>query len=239
MLWTMKIAVCDDSTIDQDIIVDLLQRYFSEKSFVYSVALYEEGTALIEDIEDGCVYDILFLDIFLGKQLGIDVARELRRREYKGDIVFLTATADYAVDSYDVNASGYLLKPHSFTKLCAVMDRILDNYDMDIYEIRHRTNLIRVPYNDILYVESDNNKCILHCSNGEEHVIYKKLSVIEQELDDPRFLRCHQSYLVNMHHIQRAEDQFTLFTGDVIMIRRKNLKEIRNKYLQYIGHSKA
>ncbi len=234
----MNIAICDDSSIDRDIIVDLLNLYFSGKSVVYKTVQYGEGTNLIHDVEEGSVYDIIFLDIFLEKQLGIDIARKLRRIPYNGMIVFLTASSDYAVDSYDVNASGYLLKPHSFEKLCAVMDRILENYDINTYTIRHRNTLIRVPYNDILYVESSNNKCILHCVNGEEHVIYKKLCDIEKELDDSRFLRCHQSYLVNMNHIQRAEEQFTLFTGDVIMIRQKSLKDIREKYMKYIGHQK-
>ena len=234
MSFSMNIAICDDNLIDREIVSQLLALYFSQKSIAYQITLYQEGRTLIQDIEDGDTYDIIILDIFLGKHLGIDVARKLRKIQYKGDIIFLTVSSDYAVESYDVEASGYLLKPHSFAKLCRVMDHILEKYQVSTYDIYYRSKLIRIPYNQILYVESRNNKCILHDLNGEEHIIYKKLSTIEEELDDPRFLRCHQSYLVNMNHIQRADDQFTLFTGDTIMIRKKNAKEIRNHYIQYL-----
>jgi DNA-binding LytR/AlgR family response regulator len=79
-------------------------------------------------------------------------------------------------------------------------------------------------------VESRNNVCILHCSNGREYTIYKKLSEIETQLGDSRFLRCHQSYLVNMSYIAKADKQFELTTGDVVLIRQRNQKEIRSIY---------
>ena len=62
----------------------------------------------------------------------------------------------------------------------------------------------------------------------------KSSGEIEEELYDPRFLRCHQSYLVNMAYVQNADHQFTLFTGDIVLIRQRNLKEIRNRYLDYL-----
>lgn len=90
-----------------------------------------------------------------------------------------------------------------------------------------------IPYNEIVYIESNNSKCILHRNNGEKYNIYKKLNEIESELNDSRFLRSHQSYLVNMDYIIEAGNQFQLSTGDVILIRQRHVKEIRNQYLKY------
>ena len=178
--------------------------------------------------------DIVFLDIYMEKMLGIDVARELRRLHYAGEIVFLTATSDFAVDSYEVQAGGYLLKPHSYEKLCMVMDRVLSACDINTYQIQRRGVVTRIPYHEILYVESRNTRCLLHRKGGGTYTMYKKLGEIEEELYDPRFLRCHQSYLVNMAYVQNADHQFTLFTGDIVLIRQRNLKEIRNRYLDYL-----
>ena len=65
------------------------------------------------------------------------------------------------------------------------------------------------------------------------YTIYKKLSEIEQALTDRRFLRCHQSFLVNMRYIAKADKQFELTTGDVVLIRQRSLREIRQTYLDY------
>lgn len=105
----MNIAICDDNLLDRELIVDLLECYFFNKSISYSIDQYE--------IEDGHPYDIIILDIFMGKLLGIEVAKNLRKLKFNGEIIFLTASSDFAVDSYDVNAGGYILKPISYNKL--------------------------------------------------------------------------------------------------------------------------
>ena len=219
----MRIGICDDSQLDREMIRDLLDLYFADKSI-----------DVIHEFQEGTAYDIVFLDIYMEKMLGIDVARELRRLHYAGEIVFLTATSDFAVDSYEVQAGGYLLKPHSYEKLCMVMDRVLSACDINTYQIQRRGVVTRIPYHEILYVESRNTRCLLHRKGGGTYTMYKKLGEIEEELYDPRFLRCHQSYLVNMAYVQNADHQFTLFTGDIVLIRQRNLKEIRNRYLDYL-----
>ena len=115
----MHIAVCDDSAFDRELIVELLHIYFAQKPFQYKLAQYNSGINLVCDVEDGCWFDIIFLDIYMNGLLGIDAAHKLRALGFDGAIIFLTASADFAVDSYDVAAAGYLLKPHSFDKSCA------------------------------------------------------------------------------------------------------------------------
>ena len=238
----MKIAICDDSEIDREMITELLNRYFSDKSVKYQVERYSCGQDLIYDIEEGEKYNIVFMDIYMERLLGIDAARKLRALGYDGAIVFLTATPEFAVDSYDVMADGYLLKPHSFEKLCMVMDRILSNYASDTYQVKFRNKIIQIPFNEIMFIESSNTKCILHRSNKEVYTVYRKLDDIEAQLCDKRFLRCHQSYIVNMAYIQSVDTKFTLYSGDIVMIRRRQLTKIRGLYLDYaekISHEYA
>lgn len=234
----MRIAICDDSAIDRELIMDMLKQYFAKKPIRCEFTPYSCGTLLLCDMEEGKWYDLIFLDIMMGDLLGIEVAHRLRNLPYNGEIVFLTASSDYAVDSYDVNAAGYILKPHDFRKLCAVMDRITSRYHADTYQLRHRSRVIRIPTHEILYVESSNSKCLLHGIDGCRHVLYKRLSEIERELNDSRFLRCHQSYLVNMDYISQADKQFILTSGDIVLIRQRDLKAIRQKYLDYLSDKK-
>ena len=93
----MLIGVCDDSSLDRDIIADFLGNYLSEKGIEHSINIYENGSNLIYDVQDGTLLDIIFLDIYLENgEMGIEVARKLRQNNYCGKIVFLTASADFA-----------------------------------------------------------------------------------------------------------------------------------------------
>ena len=230
----MRVAVCDDSRIDRELFVAVLHHYFVNKPISNEIVQYENGMDLLHDVEDDMWFDIIFLDIYMNDLLGIDVAHKLRSLGYRGHIIFLTATADFAVDSYEVEASGYLLKPQSFEKLSQVMDRATREMTTNTYQVKKHSKIIRVPYHEILYVESMNSKCIMHCCNDQSYVIYKRLTMIEHELNDERFLRCHQSYLVNMDHIHQVDSQFTLVTGDTVSIRQRDLKLIRQTALDYL-----
>lgn len=230
----MKIALCDDSRIDIEIITEFLKIYFSDKMLNCLTEAYDSGDELLKAVKEGTLFDVVFLDIYMEPILGIDVARELRKNKYEGAIIFLTATDEYAVDSYDVMALGYLLKPHSYDKFCKVMDRFLETYKEDTYQIKRRGGVISVPLSEIMYIESSNSKCILHRKDTEVYTIYKKLDEIEAELNDPSFLRCHQSYIVNMSYVESAEDQFVLTNGDIVYIRHRDIKSIRQKYFDYI-----
>ena len=230
----MRIAVCDDSSLDRELFVALLHHYFVNKPISKEIIQYENGVDLLHDVEDDMWFDIVFLDIYMNDLLGIDVAHKLRSLGYRGHIIFLTATADFAVDSYEVEALGYLLKPQSFEKLSQVMDRAIRAMTTNTYLVKNHSKIIRVPYHEILYAESMNSKCIMHCCNDQSYVIYKRLTTIEHELNDKRFLRCHQSYLVNMDHIHQVDSQFTLVTGDTVAIRQRDLKSIRQAVLHYL-----
>lgn len=229
----MNIAVCDDNLLDIELTVDLLEYYFSDKSVTLNIDRYKNGANLIYEVEDGQLYDIIFLDIFMDKLLGIDVAKTLRDINFNGEIIFLTSSSKFAVDSYDVQASGYLLKPLCYDKLEKTIDKTIHDFDINTYRVRRRSNFVLIPYNEIIYVESNNSKCILHRKSGEDYNIYKKLGEIEDELHDSRFLRSHQSYLVNMDYIIQAGSQFELSTGDSVLIRQRQLREIRTVYLDY------
>lgn len=229
----MKIAICDDSMLDRSIISNFLRMYLQEYAIPFSFTEYASGKPLLYDVEDGAYYDIVFMDILMDEIHGMEAARNLRRMGFGGKIVFLTCTAECAVDSYEVEAVGYLLKPHDFGKFCALMDRIVQPQSKGQYAVTIRNRVITIPFREIVYVESNNNVCVLHRNDGTEYTIYKKLSEIEQQLCDLRFLRCHQSYLVNMSYIAKADKQFELTTGAVVLIRQRSLKEMRQAYIDY------
>ena len=235
----MRIAVCDDNDIDREILIGLLHAYLSDRVYNYKLEAYDSGVHLLCDIEGGEIFDIVFLDVFMDVLLGIDVARRLRINGFNGSIILMSGSATFAVDGYDVEASGYLLKPYNYEKLRLCMSRIMRSSDVRTYQIISRNGIYRIPYSEILYVESCNSRCILHRQGGEEYSIYKKLGQIEDELSDMRFLRYHRSYIVNLDFVAYVDRQFTLSTSDIVLIRQKDFRIIKQKYLDYLSHKMA
>lgn len=237
----MHIAICDSNSDDCEQIKELLQQYFSNKSLKFDLSFYKDGNNLIDDIEEGLWFDLIFLDTYTENptnqnKTGMEIAHRLRDLEYNGSIVFLTSStsSELAIQGYDVDATGYLLKPHNAEKLWQTVDRVLKKMNIGTYCIRYRSSIIRIPYSEILYVESSNSKCILHRIDKSTYTIYKRLDEIEIELKDKCFLRCHQSYLVNMCHVQKADKQFIMTTGDTVLIRQRELKNIKETYFKYV-----
>ena len=235
----MRIAICEDNEIHRDILEHLLNRYFSERPIHFELVPYQYGMNFLYDMEEGAYFDMAFLDIYMEDTMGNQIAHKLRAMGYQGELVFLTASSDFAIEGYDVDASGYLLKPLDYGKLEMVMDRITRNIAPSTYQIRHRTTVTKLAYHEILYIESNNSKCILHTESGESYTVYKTLNTIEKELGDRRFLRCHQSFLVNMDHIKQIGKQFLLSNGDYVPIRQRGVKAVRQAYIDYIASKSA
>lgn len=229
----MRLAICDDNALERDLLHTLLKKYFSEISVRCEFTLYDRGTTLYYDVTENIEYDIIFLDLFMGDSFGMRIAQKLRELPYCGKIIFCTASADYALESYSVYASGYILKPYCFQDIRRTLDHFMPEYQYNCYQIKQKSKIVYVPLNEIMYVESNNTKCILHRTENREYNIYKKLGQIEEELNDPQFLRCHQSDLVNMNHVREANNVLLLQNGEEVLIRIKSKKEIQKKILEY------
>ena len=229
----LRVAICDDTALERDILADFLSHYCNAHAIEYSCTMYDSGEPLCYELGDGGWFDIILLDIQMDPPLGIDVARRLREIGYKGTIVFCTAALDFAPESFDVGASGYLLKPYNPSTFERTMHRVLSSIVENTYAIKNRSQVLHIPIEEIMYVESHNSQCILHQVGKKTYTIYKKLGEIEQELTAPCFLRCHQSFLVNMNYIKAVDKDFTLTNDEVVLIRKKELKELRQAYFDY------
>lgn len=230
----MIIAICDDSNVDLTLSRMLVMEYFKKHKKMCSIITYETGAKLLSDYENGIVFDIVLMDIYVGKEHGMDIARKLRDMSYENLLIFSTITPEYAIASYSVKANGYILKPYSAHKLWSVLDRVLEEYVTDYVKVKVRNSYVNIMYSDIIYIESCNNRCILHAIE-DKYPLYMHLDEIEKEIvtEDSRFLRCHRSYIVNMDHVVAVDEQFHLDNGDSVLIRSKSKAHIKKLYLDY------
>ncbi len=234
----LRIAICDDLPSEREVLSRFLRAYFSAHPYEYVLTEYSRGEPLIDDYEDGSTFfDLIFMDIFMDGILGMECAKRVRHFAPKVPIIFLTTSPDYALESYDVRAYGYLVKPLDSEKASALLERFL----LEEYGGRQKTLLLReggrgrrMTYREIEFIESRRNVLLVHLENGEEHRVYARLDEVEHELKGHGFLRCHQSYIVNMEQIRTVEEDFLMASGARIPIRRRGGKSVRDTYFEYL-----
>ena len=103
----IKIAFCDDDSSVLNDLHELLTRYRTEKNMQLDDYSFHSPLDLISEIERGARFDILFLDVLMPGENGIEAAEEIRIYDKNIKIIFLTSSSEYAVQSYTVNAFYY------------------------------------------------------------------------------------------------------------------------------------
>lgn len=234
----MNYCVCivEDDAVSAFLLGNLLEPYLEKKHINYKIVTYESGKAFYDDFKEGFIApNIILMDIRLPEISGLDLCRAIRDDGYAGDILICTGSSEFIMDGYDVDARGYILKPYDPKRIYETLDRVLRYASVRTLTIQVRSQVIRIPVSEIRYVESNNNKCTIHCGDNVDYTIYKRLDAIEEELSDPHFLRCHKSYLVNMDFIVKAADDFELVNGVRVPIRKADIKAMKDKYLVFLG----
>lgn len=221
-----KIAICDDSKLDRQLLKVVIQTYFENNEEEFKIFEYELGDNLLDDIE----VELLFLDIIMN---GMKIARKLRDIQFKAPIIFLTAHADYAVESYEVYVAGYLLKPYDTNKLTLLLDEVLQRSVQKRIAVKVKKQHRYLEINDIMYAESDKHVLNIHLKDSRVIQTTEKLSELKKTINSKRLIRCHQSYLVNMDYIKDAKTDFILSNDIRIPIRVRGRKEIIERYHKY------
>lgn len=227
----MTIVIYDVDTNSSEILADTLENILAEKNisgYTIGKCTCKEGLEEYPDIA------LLFIDVLPENENSMDIVRKLRERNEKVPIVFVTFTTEYVVESYDVEAFGYLMKPIQLEKVRHIMNKFLKLNEEYVVKDTRGNEKLKVPLQNIEYFESKNTTIMLHLVNGQQIRTYGKLGNIEKELENKNFLRCHQSYLINMAHISGlAEACFIMDSGEAAYIRKKDYTMMKNKFNQY------
>lgn len=235
-----EIVICEDVEIERNLLNTVLRQYFHEINEEVRILEYESGEAFVADVEEGYTdMELLFLDIYMKELNGMETARRIRELECKVPIVFLTSSRDFAVESYEVHASGYLLKPFEEEKLKDLLNRILHIEMKRRIAVKQRRQYRYIYLDEICYIDSYKHSLVLHLSDGTEIATSGKLVEMEERIHDKRFLRCHQSYLVNMDYIADIRENFIMGDGTEVPIRVRGKKEILDNYYKYFTEHSA
>ena len=217
---------------------------------IENVDTYQDIRKLKKEFQAGNRPDVLIMDIChefnpalpktKERQEGIDYAYELNQRYPELQIINMTEDAKkYSQHIFlkPVNLLGYLTKPVDLIilkKLLEIAKEKQKQNDEKRVTIMCRNHKQIFYLDEILYLESRAHRTMIHTYEGEE-VCRDKISDLEQRMGDT-FVRCHQSFLVNMKYIRRIENEsFKLENGEEISISKRRYVETKNRYFAYLN----
>lgn len=240
------IALCDDETAELVKTEKLLRGYEKEHSGADLVIEHfsdaEELLCMIQ--EENYMPDVIFMDIFMpdkqGNQtsFGMEAAARLRKLEYRGKLVFLTTSREYALEAFDVDADQYLVKPVPENKLFLLMDRLLADVEEERRKyilLRIEGQLVRVSVNDIVYCEAQGKTQWLHLVNDRQCLLRMSMGEIYGLLSQyPEFVRLGAAFIVNLGYVGSLNaKEVHMDNGKRIFLPRGAYKSLREQYFNY------
>ena len=234
----IKIAFCDDDMEVLHQMNELLDRYRVERNEDITYAAFQSPFELLTEIEKGIRPDILFLDVVMPGQNGMDVAKEIRQYDANMKIIFLTSSPEFAVESYSVGAYFYQLKPIWEESFFRLMDAVLvecEKKKKNSLILRSKDGITRIDLQQLEYCEVLGRKLLFHLENGAVLESAGSLDDLAGQLMQySNFFRPHRSFLVNMEYIQNISSRSIKMVNDAeIPIPHGKCSEIKNTYMEY------
>ena len=233
----MKIAVCDDDISELKRLSLILEKYQKERNISLSHKEFKSSTELAETAQTAG-YDIYILDVIMPVLDGINLAREIREFDKAANITFLTSAPEFAVESYEVKAVDYIVKPVREERLFYSLDDILERngHERGKFVIAKSNAEVRKIYlSEICFAEARERKIIYHTETGENIECGGRFSqVCEVMRKNGEFLLVHRSYLVNMNFISSIGSAFMYMqNGEEVPVAQRRAAEIKRKYLAF------
>ena len=233
----MKIAICDDEIHFIDAICPMLEKWAKEREIKLTLYRFMNGDDLIDAQKSECM-DLIILDVIMPLLSGIDTARELRNTNQTVPIVFLTSSREFAVDSYEVKALNYLIKPVDEAKLFLVLDDFLKAFRQPetFFTAKTADGFQRIDIADVDYLEAQNKQVLVHLSNDRTIAIRELFSKCAEVFSPENgFCCCHRSYIVNLNNVERfSKTEIITVHNAVIPISRNSYAAFKGTYFNHM-----
>ena len=231
----LHVVITEDSPFDRQVLRTGLEEYAAQKQLSLEITEFPDGRELLAQYPENA--DLIFLDIMMEGMDGLTAARQLRRRDEKVLLVFVTSMVQYAVQGYSVDATDFLVKPVSSTALRLCMDRLLKKLRQEEplrLRFSNRGGDYQVLASEICYFESLNHRLIVHTPR-EAIPVDSSLAAAEQMVSGLPFFRCHVSFLVNLQYIDRISGNDVWVNGTPLLISRYRRKDFLEAWAAWLG----
>ena len=225
MEHTMTICYCEDESAQAKAFAIKIDQWAKNKNIEVHADLFESAEEYLFKAEQN-YYDVIFLDISMRGQNGMELARKIREKEKDVILVFVTSDASYVFDGYEVGAYRYLMKPVDEEKLCEILDYARKQKEVEEENyilVKKDSQSVRINLKDIIYIEAQKHYVNLCMENKESiniKIAFTELLQETQEKSDT-ILLTHRSYAVNIEKVVRiGRTECVLSDSSVIPVSR-------------------
>ena len=196
MEHTMTICYCEDESAQAKAFAIKIDQWAKNKNIEVHADLFESAEEYLFKAEQN-YYDVIFLDISMRGQNGMELARKIREKEKDVILVFVTSDASYVFDGYEVGAYRYLMKPVDEEKLCEILDyaRMQKEVEEENYIlVKKDSQSVRINLKDIIYIEAQKHYVNLFLISGECVTVKTGFSELLQSVQEKskEFITTHQ-----------------------------------------------
>lgn len=165
-----NIVVCDDNPQDSTLLQNMLDDYEETLNEPLNVKCFPDAEAMLGYISlNSYSPDLLLMDISLPGMSGLEAVRRLRDGNFTGEVIFTTASPDYALTAYELNAKQYLIKPLNRQRFFAVLQDILCS-GRKYLMVRQKRSVRKILLDDILYFETQGKYQVIHTCSEDVRV---------------------------------------------------------------------
>ncbi len=201
----MNCIIIDDDPLSRKIVEEFVERT-DNLTLIYS---YENAVDAINAFKNEPDIDLIFLDIEMPEMSGLDFMDSLKNPP---QIIIISSKDKYALNAFDYDVTDYLLKPIAYSRFYKAVDKAQDRFTKNKIDtkgdeifIKKNSSLVRLKYDNILWVEALENYVIFN-TFSDKYTIHFTMKAIEQKLPTHKFTRVHRSYIVNTSSINVIED---------------------------------
>lgn len=231
----LRIAVVDDEQEQRAQLEDCLHRYARETGTGLDLAQFGDAQEFLRQDPGG--FDIVLLDIQMPGVDGMAAARQLRERNQRLVLIFITNMAQFAIEGYAVDAMDFILKPVSYYRLAATLTKARSRLQTEtgVSLVLHtKDGTYHLDSARVHYIEMFNHHTIFHTEDGVFDTT-GSLKKLEEQLSGQSFARCNNGYLVNLRYVRGVEGSDVVVGGDRLLISRTRRKAFLQRLSEFFG----
>lgn len=233
----IRIAIVEDEKSYVQTLEKYLKKYEEDYSVSFQIQAFYDGLDILTDYT--AQYDIILMDIQLKHLDGMKTAEKIRQLDEDVAFIFITSTVEFAVQGYLVNALGYVVKPVTYLAFSQILKKaityVLAKQTKNYLNIEVDGGFLRLDTSNIYYIESQRHYIMVHSGKGD-FLTAGPMKKTETELSSKGFCKCHNAYLINLHHVTGIiKNNVLLSNGQELPISRAKKSVFMDALTNYIG----
>lgn len=181
-------------------------------------------------------YGMIFMDIYMGGQNGVETVKHIRGRDPKVYIAFVTSSTDHAMEAYRLHVNRYIEKPFDRDEIRDILKEA-EKAAENVETIDFGEGIQPVEVEKIVCIEQQAHMAVLYFSDGSSRMIRKKITDIIRLFEGKKgFYQCHRSFIINVAHVEDIDEDLLIFTTDIgknVHIRRGELGKAKRTLAQF------